>query len=116
MIVAIGSFRLKKRSLLPQFLKLSKKIYQQALVSKGNLACELDNEGIQVFYSFTHWNNLENMQNFVHQGFHETALKETEYLCASMSFLYYDSDSLVDLATAKMALANSSKTRTTNFV
>ena len=111
MIVSIGQFQLKKRSLLPKFLLLSKQVYLQALESKGNINAELKNEGIKYFYSFTHWDNMEDMKNFVHTNFHLQALKETEKLCKKACFIYYESDEFVNFENAKAELKNNSNTR-----
>lgn len=111
MIVSIGVFQLKKRNLLPRFLKLSKKIHLQALVAKGNIKAELSNEGIVSFYSFTHWRKTEDMLQFVHSKKHGEVLKESKNLCKKVSFLHYESKKSVDLSTAIKELSNNSNTR-----
>ncbi|NJB82640.1 hypothetical protein [Wenyingzhuangia aestuarii] len=111
MLVSIGQFQLKKRSLLPEFLMLSKTIYKQSKKSKGNLKSELNNEGIQVFYSFTHWESMQDMLQFVHSDAHGKALEETERLCKEVSFLHYETTEFVDLKTAQQELKNNSTTR-----
>lgn len=115
MIVSIGEFKLKKLTLLPEFLKLSKQIYNQAQNSKGNLKTQLDNKGIKTFYSFTHWDSMEDMLAFVHADFHGNALKETERLCKEVSFLHYETDEFVDLTSAKEALKKNSQTRVIKY-
>lgn len=111
MIISIGLFKLKKRSLLPEFLTLSKLVFKQALDSKGNLKSELDNEGISCFYSLTHWDSIESMKSFVHSKHHADALKNTQVLCKEASFLYFESDDFFDKIKAKSELKKNSKTR-----
>ncbi len=115
MIVAIGSFSLKKRSFLPEFLLLSKQIKQQAQKSKGNLHSELNNEGIAVFYSFTKWNSLEEMKEFVHSDYHLKALKKTQKLCKKASFLVLETENEITLETAKQQLATDTNVRHLTF-
>ncbi|MGY5353741.1 hypothetical protein [Wenyingzhuangia sp. IMCC45467] len=114
-IVSIGEFKLKKLTLLPEFLKLSKQIYNQAQKSKGNLKSQLHNKGIKTFYSFTHWENKDDMLIFVHSGFHGKALQETQRLCKEVSFLHYEFNELVDLKTAIKELKSSDETRVMKF-
>lgn len=116
MIVSIGLFVLKQRNLLPEFLAISKEIHQQALDSNGNLKAELDNEGIASFYSFTHWDNKENMLAFVHSKKHVAILKDTERLCKKAQFLHYEANNFVDIETAKQELDTHPKVRTLEFV
>ena len=115
MIVAIGQFQLKKRSLLPKFLILSKKIQKQALNSKGNIKTELNNEGIKYFYAFTYWESMDTMKDFVHTDFHLQALKETENVCKEASFLYYESDTIITIDEAKIELKNNTNTRVLKY-
>ncbi|GGF70017.1 hypothetical protein [Wenyingzhuangia marina] len=115
MIVSIGEFKLKKLTLLPEFLKLSKQIYKQSQNSKGNIKSQLHNQGIKTFYSFTHWENMEDMLTFVHADFHGKALQETQRLCKEVSFLHYETDDLVDLKMAIKELKNSSGTRVIKY-
>ncbi|MEN8765023.1 MAG: hypothetical protein ACN4EF_06975 [Wenyingzhuangia sp.] len=115
MIVSIGEFTLKKRALLPEFLKLSKQIHLESQQSKGNIDSELSNVGIQVFYSFTHWETKEDMIDFVHGNTHAIALKETIKLCKTASFLHFETENPIDLTTAKAQLKNSELTRVMTF-
>lgn len=115
MIVSIGEFKIKKLTLLPEFLKLSKKIYSQSQNSKGNISSELNNNGIKVFYSFTHWNTMEDMLEFVHKEHHETAIKETARLCKEVSFLHYETEKTISLQIAKEQLKSSELTRVMKF-
>ena len=115
MIVSIGQFKLKKLTLLPEFLKLSKQIYNQAQNSKGNLKSQLHNEGIKTFYSFTHWESMEDMLTFVYADFHGKALQETQRLCKEVSFLHYETDEFVDLKTAIKELKSSDETRVVKY-
>lgn len=115
MIVSIGEFKLKKLTLLPEFLKLSKQIYKQSQNSKGNLKSQLHNEGIKTFYSFTHWENMEDMLTFIHADFHGKALKETQRLCKEVSFLHYEANDLVDLKEAIKKLKSSNETRVISY-
>lgn len=115
MIVSIGQFNLKKRALLPEFLKLSKVIYQESLDSKGNLKSELNNEGIKVFYSYTYWKSLEDMIAFVHSKQHKKALLDTERLCSEVRFLKYETHDFEDIDIAKRKLTNSKSTKVIKY-
>lgn len=115
MIVSIGQFQLQKRKLLPDFLKLSKQIHQEALCSNGNITAELNNEGIAFFYAFTHWDNLESMLAFVHSGTHQKALSQMETLCKQASFLYFESSKSVLFSDAKKELETNKNTRILKF-
>ncbi len=115
MIVSIGEFQLKRRNLLPRFLQLSKEIYQQALQSKGNIKAELDNEGIVSFYSFTHWETIEDMLSFVHSKKHGEILKETKNLCNKATFLQFESKEFVSISDAKKEFKNHPNVKTINY-
>ncbi|MGY5351278.1 hypothetical protein ACXGQW_01685 [Wenyingzhuangia sp. IMCC45533] len=111
MIVSIGTFTLKKRTLLPEFLKLSKVIYQESLASNGNLKSELKNEGIKVFYSYTYWDSLNSMIDFVHSKQHGKILTETKRLCNEVTFFRYEANDFenIDLAIQKMMISKDKK-------
>lgn len=115
MLVSIGEFKLKKLTLLPEFVRLSNKIHKQAKESKGNISSKLNNEGIKVFYSFTHWETKEDMLAFMHADHHGVALKETTRLCKEASFLHYETEVAVDIKIAKQQLKNSDETRVLKF-
>jgi len=115
MVCSIGVFHLKQQRLLPEFLQLSKAIYKQALGSPGNISSILDNEGTKVFYAFTHWESVQQMNVFVQSDFHGAILKETKRLCTQVSFLHFDTDLMVDLHIAKTELKNNPNTRTINY-
>jgi len=115
MIVTIASFELKRKRMLPTFLRLSLKILEQAKTSPGNLKAQVEGGGIQKFYSFTHWKNKESMINFIHTGFHAEGLAKNKNLCKEAKFLYFENNEYVDFNNAKKMLEESTKTRVISF-
>ena len=104
MILAIGEFQLQKLTKLPEFIKLSKIINQEAKEALGNLHVELHNEGRKTFFSYTAWDSLENMQQFVISNTHKLAMEKTNELASSTKFHHFNSEEKLPIETMILKL------------
>lgn len=76
MYVSITRLKLKSIWLLPKFARQSNLVAQQAKESPGNLKVKLSNRWFRYFYTLTHWNSKETMQQFMIHGAHKTAMQQ----------------------------------------
>lgn len=76
MYVSITRLKLKSIWRLREFIKMSNEIFEQAQNAPGNLNTKLSNRWFRYFYTQTHWNSREAMQQFVVNGAHREAMKQ----------------------------------------
>ncbi|WP_422362079.1 hypothetical protein [Reichenbachiella sp.] len=76
MYVSITRLKLKSIWLLPKFAGQSNKVARQANQSSGILKVRLSNRWFKYFYTMTHWNSKEAMQQFMINGEHKVAMKQ----------------------------------------
>lgn len=115
MIVSIGEFHIKKLTLLPEFIKISKLIYEEAKKSKGNQYTEIKNKGMKTFYSFTVWDSMENMRTFVHTNTHKEALKLSEKFAKEFTICHYEASKIPSIEKAIEYLTNTPNKETYVF-
>lgn len=96
MFISIGKFSIRKKSKLFRFLRMSKRIEQQAKTSKGIVEVELHNSGISSFYAATLWESMEDMRSFAFSGDHHQAIIQSKELSQEIRLLYYEGDELPD--------------------
>ncbi|MEO9964991.1 MAG: hypothetical protein ABJF11_04335 [Reichenbachiella sp.] len=70
--------RLKLRSIwsLAKFGRQSNLVARQAKAAPGNLMVKLSNRWFNTFYTITHWNSKEAMQQFMINGEHKKAMQQ----------------------------------------
>lgn len=94
MYLALGKFVLQKKSKLFTFLKMSKQIEKQALISQGVVEVKLIGTSLNTFYTATLWETEIDMKNFAHSGEHMEAIKIAQSLAKEMSFVFYEADKI----------------------
>ena len=115
MFIAIGNFKLKEKKQLFQFLRLSKKIEQQALKSQGNIEVKLLGGSLTNFYVLSKWESVETMQAFSKTGFHKEAISRSKDLSSEIRLLYFEGTQSLTKKEVKAMLENDERVRVIKF-
>ncbi|MEO9531240.1 MAG: antibiotic biosynthesis monooxygenase [Crocinitomicaceae bacterium] len=115
MFIAIGNFKLKEKKQLFQFLRLSKKIEQQALKAAGNVEVKLLGGSLTNFYVLSKWESVEAMQNFSRTGFHKEAIARSKDLSSEIRLIYFEGDQDLTKKEVKTMLHEDERVRVLKF-
>ncbi|UKN02938.1 DUF4188 domain-containing protein [Paracrocinitomix mangrovi] len=112
MIISLGKFELEKTSKLFRFLRMSKRIEEQAKASKGVLDVKLSGGSIKKFYVITVWEDIDSMKQFAHSGAHMEAIKQAKELSSQIKLLYYEGTLVPEFNEVKKILESDENVRT----
>lgn len=110
MYVSITRLKLKSIWSLPKFAKQSNLIAQQAKASPGNLKVKLSNRWFRYFYTITHWNSKQAMQQFMINGDHKVAMTQWSRYASEVKAFGYEVDYPPKWKEARLMVANKGRT------
>jgi quinol monooxygenase YgiN len=115
MATALGHFKLKNKKQLFKFLRMSKKIEQQALSANGNINVKFIGGELTSFYVSSKWQSMAAMKEFSKSGFHLEAINQASELSSEIRLLYFPF--LADLSEleVKSLLASDNRVRILKF-
>ncbi|MEO9802979.1 MAG: hypothetical protein ABJF04_07015 [Reichenbachiella sp.] len=110
MYVSVTRLKLKSIWLLPKFVRQSNLISKQAKASPGILKVKLSNRWFRYFYTMTHWNSKEAMQQFMINGEHNEAMRQWSQFVTEVKAYGYESDHPPKWKEARMMIENKGRT------
>ncbi|MEP2025676.1 MAG: hypothetical protein ABJH98_04220 [Reichenbachiella sp.] len=110
MYVSITRLKLKSIWLLPRFARQSNKAAQQAKAAPGNLKVKLSNRWFRYFYTITHWNSKQAMQQFMINGDHKEAMQHWNKYASEVKAHGYETDQPPNWKDARLIMENEGRT------
>lgn len=110
MYVSITRLKLKSIWLLAKFANQSQTVASQARVSSGNLKVKLSNRWFRYFFTITHWNSKEAMQQFMSNGAHKSAMRQWSLYASEVKAYGYETNDPPTWKEARLMIANKGRT------
>ena len=115
MYVAVGRFTLREKSALFKFLRMSKRIEEEAQDFEACLDVNLMGGTSKTFYVATLWSDMQEMAKFVESGTHLEAMKMTSELSDEIRLLYFEGDKLPSKIETQRLIDEHPKVRVLKF-